>query len=92
MTRLQVTKAKKIHDFLKLFFLLPSSFFLLPFFGVFFDILYKLKVKSRAKLKVYIDLFPLPVCDGTANMTESMKGHMVDALALGGDEGRDKLR
>ena len=26
------------------------------------------------------------------NWRKSMKGHMVDALALGGDEGRDKLR
>ena len=30
--------------------------------------------------------------DNRANHKESKKGRMADALALGGDEGRDKLR
>ena len=45
--------------------------------------------KVKLKLKVYaVGLLREP--DGEAK--KSKKGHMADALALGGDEGRDKLR
>ncbi len=46
---------------------------------------------SSKELKVYI--IPLPTerkCEWMNK--ESKKGRMADALALGGDEGRDKLR
>ena len=43
----------------------------------------------RIQLKVYI--IPLARKCGRMNK-ESKKGRMADALALGGDEGRDKLR
>ena len=43
------------------------------------------KKKVKSKLKVYIN-------PAEAVLKESKQGHMADALALGGDEGRDKLR
>ena len=43
----------------------------------------------RSELKVYI----IPLARKCERMDkESKKGRMADALALGGDEGRDKLR
>ena len=33
-----------------------------------------------------------PLADGFEKVGESKLGRLVDALALGGDEGRDKLR
>ena len=44
---------------------------------------------SSKELKVYI--IPLTRKCGRMNK-ESKQGRMADALALGGDEGRDKLR
>ena len=44
---------------------------------------------SSKELKVYI--IP-PARKGGRMYKESKKGRMADALALGGDEGRDKLR
>ena len=48
------------------------------------------KVILVRKLKVYI--IPHASQDARARDKESRKGRMADALALGGDEGRDKLR
>ena len=50
----------------------------------------KQKVILVRKLKVYI--IPHASQDARARDKESRKGRMADALALGGDEGRDKLR
>ena len=37
-------------------------------------------------------LFAVSLTDSKYSRKESKKGRMADALALGGDEGRDKLR
>ena len=65
----------------------------------------KQKVKFSKELKVYIKpyVFEYAILTAGSNSTintntrikrlkESKQGRMADALALGGDEGRDKLR
>ena len=49
---------------------------------------------SRASLKIYRPATPLnrTAPGSRARGPESKQGQTVDALALGGDEGRDKLR
>ena len=42
--------------------------------------------------KTKVDIIPHASQDARARDKESRQGRMADALALGGDEGRDKLR
>ena len=58
-----------------------------------YDILNKAKSNIFSTSWKYIS--PALICIETEKCVdnkESRKGHMADALALGGDEGRDKLR
>jgi hypothetical protein len=49
---------------------------------MFFDVLKSIKVKSKDTIFIYITIL----------LKENKEERMVDALALRGDEGRDKLR
>ena len=58
----------------------------------------KQKVKFSKELKVYIEPYVSGMRTSNSSiyrevsLKESKQGRMADALALGGDEGRDKLR